>query len=171
MQNRWIIKCLWLNIEETLHWSKCKSQWERNRHLHSVNRLIRMMLCLQIHVKPHPPHTVSHRGDQSFRMMKELWRLICFCESSYERTDVRMMWTVPSVSHLGVRVLLSFGVRHAGEARQSHVGHQAVVEDQEGQPLSVRWPPVGHMGQKDFLWSEGDKEKASLRTKQNELHD
>lgn len=56
--------------------------------------------------------------------------------------------------YLGVWVLLSFGVGHACEARQSHVGHQTVIEDQEGQPLSVRWPPVCHMGVKDLLCLE-----------------
>lgn len=61
--------------------------------------------------------------------------------------------------YLWVRVLFSSGVRHAGEAGQSHVGHQTIVEDQEGQPLPIRWPPVGHVGVKDLLcWQRQKKE-------------
>lgn len=57
----------------------------------------------------------------------------------------------PSCGYLGVRVLSPFGIGHPGEARQSHVGDQAVVEDQEGQSLPIRRPPVSHVGLQDLL--------------------
>lgn len=74
-----------------------------------------------------------------------------------------LLWHVQYGScmfYLGIWILLSFGVCHASETRQSHVGYQTVIEDQEGQPFSVRRPPVCHMGMKDLLCLEGGTEKA-----------
>jgi len=57
-------------------------------------------------------------------------------------------------AHRGVGVLQPSGVAVAGELGQQHVGHQRVVDGEEGQTLAVRWPPVSQVRAQDLLWRQ-----------------